>query len=216
MISFAATTVTFPASAFVPLAVGFFGLGTGYLIYGPEELFGLPQRSRSVDLTTGLWGIWMPGFMQFLTGVYLWVGLLGSTPSGRRPCTWQRSPSPHLESIGSRSDCRECSAATRARTSSWLSRFVSSRRSEPSSSSRRATGPSGCSSSDFGLICVYVSEFFASMFMLPRPHTTAEPTRLNVFGERALGFFRLLTGSWLMYLTFAATLNAASSTHLSL
>ena len=28
MISFAATTVTFPASAFVPLAVGFFGLGT--------------------------------------------------------------------------------------------------------------------------------------------------------------------------------------------
>src|SRR3954451_268521 len=76
MISFAATTVTFPASAFVPLAVGFFGLGTGYLIYGPEELFGLPQRSRSVDLTTGLWGIWMPGFMQFLTGVYLWVGLL--------------------------------------------------------------------------------------------------------------------------------------------
>src|SRR5204862_5909218 len=76
MISFAATTVTLPASAFVPLAVGFFGLGTGYLIYGPEELFGLPQRSRSVDLTTGLWGIWMPGFMQFLTGVYLWVGLL--------------------------------------------------------------------------------------------------------------------------------------------
>src|SRR5207248_8943069 len=28
----------------------------GYLIYGPKELFGLPQRSRSVDLTTGLWG----------------------------------------------------------------------------------------------------------------------------------------------------------------
>jgi hypothetical protein len=28
---------------FVPLAVGFFRLGTGYLIYGPEELFGLPE-----------------------------------------------------------------------------------------------------------------------------------------------------------------------------
>lgn len=50
----AATTVSFPASAFVPLALGFFGLGTGYLIYGPEELFGLPKRSRAVDLTTGM------------------------------------------------------------------------------------------------------------------------------------------------------------------
>src|SRR5947208_16601014 len=75
MISFAATTVTFPASAFVPLAVGFFGLGTGYLIYGPEELFKLPARSRPVDLTTGIWGVWMPGLMQFLTGLYLFVGL---------------------------------------------------------------------------------------------------------------------------------------------
>jgi len=28
------TTFTFAESAFVPLAVGFFGLGTGYLIYG--------------------------------------------------------------------------------------------------------------------------------------------------------------------------------------
>ena len=32
-------TVSFPESAFIPLAVGFFGLATGYLIYGPEELF---------------------------------------------------------------------------------------------------------------------------------------------------------------------------------
>jgi hypothetical protein len=28
-----------------------------------------------VDLATGIWGIWMPGFMQFLTGVYLFLGL---------------------------------------------------------------------------------------------------------------------------------------------
>jgi hypothetical protein len=31
----AATQVQFSVSEFVPLAVGFFGLGTGYLIYGP-------------------------------------------------------------------------------------------------------------------------------------------------------------------------------------
>jgi hypothetical protein len=56
----AVTTVVFPTSGFVPIAVGFFGLGVGYLIYGAQELFALPQRSRSVDLTTGIWGIWMP------------------------------------------------------------------------------------------------------------------------------------------------------------
>jgi hypothetical protein len=71
-----ATTFSFPVSEFVPLAVGFFGLGTGYLIYGAEELFKLPARSRSVDLTTGLWGIFMPGLMQLITGTYLFVGLV--------------------------------------------------------------------------------------------------------------------------------------------
>ncbi|MBO0686748.1 MAG: hypothetical protein J2P45_26675, partial [Candidatus Dormibacteraeota bacterium] len=70
------TTFTFPESAFPPLAVGFFGLGTGYLIYGPQELLGLPKGNRAVNLSTGLWGIWMPGFMQFLVGIYLFAGLV--------------------------------------------------------------------------------------------------------------------------------------------
>jgi hypothetical protein len=35
--------VTFTQSAFPPLALGFFGLGTGYLIYGPKELLGWPK-----------------------------------------------------------------------------------------------------------------------------------------------------------------------------
>jgi hypothetical protein len=66
---FAATQVEFTASDFVPLAVGFFGLGTGYLIYGPQELLKRPGRNRAVDVTTGIWGVWMPGFMQFIVGV---------------------------------------------------------------------------------------------------------------------------------------------------
>jgi hypothetical protein len=74
-LSVLASTVSFPESAFIPIAVGFFGLATGYLIYGPEELFKLPTRSRQVDLTTGIWGIWMPGFLQFLTGVFVFAGL---------------------------------------------------------------------------------------------------------------------------------------------
>jgi glutathione peroxidase len=51
-----------PQSPYPPLAVGFFGLGTGYLIYGPRELVGYPKRDERVDFATGMWGIWMPGF----------------------------------------------------------------------------------------------------------------------------------------------------------
>src|ERR1700761_7547240 len=68
--------VSLPQSPFPPLAVGFFGLGTGYLIYGPQELLGYPKRDESVDLGTGVWGIWMPGFMQFITGIYLFAALV--------------------------------------------------------------------------------------------------------------------------------------------
>jgi hypothetical protein len=225
MTMLAATTVTFPASAFVPLAVGFFGLGTGYLIYGPEELFGLPKRNRAVDLTTGIWGIWMPGFMQFLTGIYLWTGLvlfhsfraptlymaalaftafgvhwfalglarvLGGDP---RPNEFMAVPFTVLSALG---------IVVFFKAGDWPVGLVF-----------------------VGLTAVYVSEFLASMFMLPRARLAAldagataaerpQPTRLNAFGERALGLSRLVTGAWLMYLTVAATLNAASGTNLPL
>jgi hypothetical protein len=67
--------LTLPASPFPPLAVGFMGLGTGYLVYGTQELFGYPGRDERVDLATGIWGVWMPGFMQFIAGTYLFLGL---------------------------------------------------------------------------------------------------------------------------------------------
>lgn len=67
--------VTFAQSTFPPLALGFFGLGTGYLIYGPNELFGYPPRDVRVDRAIGVWGVWMPGLCQLLTGLILFVGL---------------------------------------------------------------------------------------------------------------------------------------------
>ena len=51
------------------------GLGTGYMIYGTQELFSYPELDERVDFATGMWGIWMPGFMQFVTGIYLFAGL---------------------------------------------------------------------------------------------------------------------------------------------
>lgn len=72
---YASVLTSLPVSPFPPLAVGFMGLGTGYLVYGTQELFGYPKRDERVDLATGIWGIWMPGFMQFLAGSYLFLGL---------------------------------------------------------------------------------------------------------------------------------------------
>src|SRR2546421_7629844 len=70
-----AQTFTFASSSFVPIAIGFFGLGTGYFILGGQALFGFPKASPEVNRSLGLWGFWMPGFMQFLTGIYLLTGL---------------------------------------------------------------------------------------------------------------------------------------------
>ena len=50
-----------------------------------------------------------------------------------------------------------------------------------------------------GLACVYVAEFFVSLG--PGAPRVSRPA------ERALGFFHLGTGLWLMYLVFAVALN---------
>ena len=54
------SVVGLPQSPFPPLAVGFMGLGTGYLIYGTQELFGYPARDDRVDFATGMWASGCP------------------------------------------------------------------------------------------------------------------------------------------------------------
>jgi hypothetical protein len=80
-----AQTLTFANSTFWPVAIGFFGLGVGYFIWGGQALFNFPKSTPDVNRTMGLWGFWMPGFMQFLTGIILivgltWFGVFGSSP----------------------------------------------------------------------------------------------------------------------------------------
>ncbi len=222
-----ASTVSFPESAFVPIGVGFFGLATGYLIYGPEELFKLPARSRPVDLTTGIWGIWMPGFMQFLTGVYLFVGL-----------TW-------FHSFREKTLYMTALAFTAYGVHWFAMGMARALGGDPRPNAFMAVSfifisvlgiivffkahdaPVG--GLFIGLTCVYVSDFFATLFLhvppirgpsepglATAPPTPPEPTALSELGERALGFFHLGTGLWLIYLTFAATLNIASGMDLPL
>jgi hypothetical protein len=93
---------TFASSPFVPIAIGFFGLGTGYLIWGGQALTGFPKTSPEVNESLGLWGFWMQGFMQFLTGIYLLIGLTWFNVLGMRLlCIWQASPSPLTAFTGS-------------------------------------------------------------------------------------------------------------------
>lgn len=218
-----ASTVSFPVSAFVPLAVGFFGLGTGYLIYGPEELFKLPARNRPVDLTTGLWGIWMPGFMQFLTGVYLFVGL-----------TW-------FHSFREKPLYMAALAFTAYGVHWWAIGMARALGGDPRPNAFMAVAftlisilgmivffhahDDPVAGLFIGLTCIYVSDFFASLFMhLPArgvapgasPPEKPVPTRLSELGERALGFFHIGVGLWLMYLTFAITLNITSGFDLTI
>jgi hypothetical protein len=200
---------TLPVSAFPPLAVGFFGLGTGYLIWGPEELFGYPRRSPSVDKTTGLWGIWMPGFMQFLTGVYLFVGLAWFH-TFREPPLYMAALAftaygVHWFAIGGGrylgSDPRPNGfMAIAFALISVLGIVVFFRAGD------WPVGVLFC-----GLTAIYVSDVFASFRLSVRTHIRSDGIQVEVSpGERALGLFHLLTGLWLMYLTWAAALKFAS------
>jgi hypothetical protein len=222
-----AQEVSFPLSAFVPLAVGFFGLGTGYLIYGPQELLRLPGRNRAVDLATGIWGVWMPGFLQFLAGVLLFVGLawFGSF----------RAPPLYMAAL----------AFTAYGVHWWALGMGRAMGGDPRPNAFMSIAFTSISALGIvvffrahdapvaglfiGLTCIYVCEFFANLSAKPVAVETArtegsvrEPVAsgsrrsFGASAERALGFFHLAVGLWLMYLTWAAVLNIASGYHLPL
>lgn len=188
--------VSFPTSAFPPIALGFFGLGTGYLIYGPQELFKFPGRGDKVDLGTGIWGIWMPGFLQFLTGTYLFAGL-----------TWF-----HSFSAG---PLYMAALAFTAYGVHWFAiGYNRARGADP-----RPNGYMGIAFfliSLLGAIVFFnagdaaVGVLFVGLMLV---YLSEVPAIFKVAGgemfERLLGLFHILTGIWLMYLMYAVTLDFA-------
>ena len=186
--------MSFEASTFVPVALGFFGLGTGYLIWGPQELIGFPKREPGVDRSTGIWGVWMPGFCQLVTGILLFVGM-----------TWFqvfKDPPLYMAAV-----------AFSAYGIHWfalgMNRWQGNDPRPNAGMSIAFTILSATGIAVFfhagvwpvgllfvGLTWVYVSDFFASIGM--------------AIGERLLGLAHICTGLWLMYLTVATILNTAS------
>jgi hypothetical protein len=189
--------VSLTQSPFPPLAVGFFGLGTGYLIWGPQELFHYPERDERVDFATGMWGIWMPGFMQFFAGVYLFAGLalFGTfkTPALYMAALAFTAYGVHWFAIGwnrlRQVDPRvNVGMAVAFTVISVLGVIVFFK-----------AGDDPVGGLFIGLTCIYVADFFASL--------GASLPRLSAPGTKALGFFHLGTGIFLMYLMFATVLN---------
>jgi len=196
--------LSLPASAFPPLALGFFGLGTGYLIYGTSELFGYPKRDELVDHATGIWGIWMPGFMQFLAGTYLFLGLTlfhtFTMPPLYMAALAFTAYGVHWFALGGirrrRADARANIGMTVAfLLISILGIIVFFK-----------AGDHPVGGVFIGLTCVYFAEFFATL--------GKDAPRFSRPGERALGFFHLGTGFWLIYLTYAVALNFSVGFHL--
>lgn len=188
----------FAVSMFPPLALGFFGLGTGYLIYGPQELLGWPKRDERVDRATGVWGIWMPGFCQLVTGIILFIGL-----------TWFQ--------VFKGAPLYMAALAFSAYGIHWFAiGYNRYRGSDPRPNAGMsvaffiisvtglivffAAGDWAVGLLFVGLALIYASDFFASIGV--------------VLGERALGFWHLVTGLWLMYLMISVALDFSLGWHL--
>ncbi|HVA54759.1 MAG: hypothetical protein KGI32_06220 [Gammaproteobacteria bacterium] len=194
--------IVFSTSAYVPIALGFFGLGTGYLIYFPQELFGYPKRDEAVNLGTGMWGIWLPGFCQFVTGTILFLGLT----------LFQVFKGPPLYMAA---------LAFSAYGIHWFALgYNRMKGADPRPNAFMAIGFLAISA--LGAIVFFhagdwpVGLLFLGLCGVYLADIPASLKAMHPFSERALGFFHMITGFWLIYLMFAATLDIASGFHLPL
>ena len=189
--------VSLVASAFPPLALGFFGLGTGYLIYGPQELIGYPRRDEPVDRAVGTWGIWMPGFCQFLTGIILFVGLtwlqvfrdaplyMAALAFSAYGIHWFALGWNRYRGNDARPNAGMCVAYMVISAMGATVFYVA--------------GDIPVFLLFLGLFAIYFADFFAAIG--------------SKLGERALGLLHLVTGGWLMYLAYAVAVDFSLGYH---
>lgn len=185
--------VVFSPSVYLPVAIGFFGLGVGYFIWGGQALFGYPKSSPEVNKTMGMWALWMPGAMQFVTGIVLLIGLTWFNVFGNTPPLYM---------------------AAVAFTAYGIHWFAMAHRRFIDSSAE----PDAWMAIPYFLLSVLgVVVFFgandipvAIVFIgLSLIYLTEAPFRFGVFpaGGRLVAIWQLLTGLWLMYLTYGVALN---------
>jgi len=173
------------------------GLGTGYLIYGPQELLGYPKREPGVNLATGIWGIWMPGFLQFVTGIYLFAGLTlfgtFTAPALYMAALAFTAYGVHWFAIG-----WTRTRGTDVRVNLGMA-FAFLLISILGSIVFFSSNDWPVGTLFIGLICVYIADFVASL----KPDLPG----IGALGEKALGAVHIIVGLWLMYLMFGVVLD---------
>lgn len=191
--------VTAFQSPFLPIAIGFFGLGTNYFVWGGQALFRLPKASSDVDKTMAMWGIFMGGLMQFITGIYLMVGL-----------SW-------FPVYSSKAPLYMAALAFTAYGVHWFAigwrRYIGA-----------SDGAEGWMGIAFAVVSILgMLVFFQAgdipvgilFLILTLIYLTEIPTRLAGWtsGGRLVGFWQFLGAIWLMYLTYGVVFNTALAAH---
>ncbi len=187
--------MTFASSEFVPVALGFFGLGTGYLIWGPEELLGFPPREPGVDRASGVWGIFLPGLCQLVTGIILFVGLTWFQVFKGDPPLYMAAVAFSAYGIHWFALGWNRFGGYDARTNAGMS-VAFTVLSVTGAFVFFDAGVWAVGVLFVGLTAVYVTDFFVGVGVGA--------------AERVLGLVHVVTGLWLMYLTVATILNTAS------
>lgn len=191
--------ISLPASKFWPVAIGFFGLATGYLVAGGQALVTRQGRNDGAEKTAALWCLWMSGFMQFLTGVYLMVGL-----------TW-------FNVFGNAAPLYMAALAFTAFGVHWFA--VAHRRYAGGDAT-----PEGWMAIAFAVLSVLGILVFWSAGDIPVAivfigltlvYLTEIPTRFlgSAAGARLIGLWQVLTGIWLLYMTYGVVLDLTLGEH---
>jgi hypothetical protein len=191
------TTFALQPSDYVPLAIGFFGLATGYFIWGGQELFGWPEETPDVAKSMGMWAVWMPGFMQFVCGTYIFVGLTWWQVFKGAPLYMAglafTAYGVHWFAMGHRRFIHSDS-----RPDGWMA-IAFTLISLLGLSIFFGAGDVPVALVFLGLVLIYISDVLKNFGLVPTP--------------KLIGFFHCITGIWLMYCCFAATFNMALGAH---
>lgn len=154
----------------------------------------------------GVWGLRMPGFMQFLAGTYLFAGLalFGTfkTPALYMAALAFTAYGVHWFALGWNRIRR---ADVRVNVGMCLAYLCLSILGVIVFFGVHDDPVGGVF---IGLVGVYATEFVASL--------SPDLPGIGGLAERATGFFRIGTGLWLIYLTFAVALNFILSYNLPL
>ncbi|HWC82174.1 MAG TPA: hypothetical protein VG756_19660 [Pseudonocardiaceae bacterium] len=169
-----------------------------------------------MDRATGVWGIWLPGFCQFVTGVYLF-GALTWFGSLKEPALYTAALAfsaygIHWFAIGWNRYQGNDNRPTGLMAISFIIISVLGL----TVFFHGGAWPVGVLFT--GLALVYIAELLACFKIgaKPAPASAEGEEAKPGFnpGERALGALHILVGIWLMYLTFATTLNISIHTSL--